>query len=105
MYLCAVESVPTDMRATSMGTCSFIGRIGALLAPTLTYFNHFWAPSAYVTVVLLGIVNLTVSYIWLVETKNVNLDKVKLETVNADELDKMLPETNAVELTATKNDA
>jgi hypothetical protein len=45
----------------------------------------------------LGIINFGISYTWLVETKNVNLDKVKLET-NAEEELKMLPvETNNLE--------
>ncbi|VDK61554.1 unnamed protein product, partial [Anisakis simplex] len=33
-YLCAVESMPTAMRASSLGSCSLIARIGALLSPT-----------------------------------------------------------------------
>ncbi|KAI6177299.1 hypothetical protein M3Y97_00891600 [Aphelenchoides bicaudatus] len=102
VYLCAVEAVPTNMRATSMGSCSLIGRIGAICAPTLTFFNRFWAPSVFVTVVVLGIVNLIVSYCWLVETKNVNLDKVKLESNPTEEEMKMMP-TDATELTPTKN--
>lgn len=78
-YLCAVESMPTNMRATSMGSCSFMARVGALIAPSLAFLSRFWAPSAYVTVVGLGAINLVVSYLWLVETKGVLLDKVHLD--------------------------
>ncbi|VDN19642.1 unnamed protein product, partial [Gongylonema pulchrum] len=35
-YLCAVESMPTTMRASSLGSCSLIARIGALLSPTVS---------------------------------------------------------------------
>jgi hypothetical protein len=55
-----------------------MARLGALLAPTLAFLNTVWAPSAYLTVVVLGSVVLLVSYACLVETKGVNLDKVKL---------------------------
>lgn len=61
-----------------MGSCSAVARIGAVLAPTLAFLNTIWAPSAYLTVVVLGSVVLLISYAWLVETKGVNLDKVKL---------------------------
>ncbi|KAI6215476.1 hypothetical protein M3Y94_00389200 [Aphelenchoides besseyi] len=89
-YLVAVESMPTNVRATSMGTCSLMARLGAIFAPLLAYLNHLWAPSAYLAVVLLGLVNLLISYAWLVETKGVNLDKVKLEGTTEEEM-KMLP--------------
>uniref|UniRef100_A0A914DUY0 Major facilitator superfamily (MFS) profile domain-containing protein n=1 Tax=Acrobeloides nanus TaxID=290746 RepID=A0A914DUY0_9BILA len=85
-YLCAVESMPTNMRAISVGTCSFMARVGALLAPSLAFLNRFWAPSAYMTVVVLGIVNVCISYAWLVETKGVVLDDVKIK--DEDELNK-----------------
>ncbi|CAD5222373.1 unnamed protein product [Bursaphelenchus xylophilus] len=78
-YLCGVESMPTNMRATSMGSCSFMARIGAILAPALAFLNSVWAPSAYLTVCLLGLINLIISYLWLVETKGVVLDKVQLD--------------------------
>ncbi|CAD5217765.1 unnamed protein product [Bursaphelenchus okinawaensis] len=78
-YLCGVESMPTNMRATTMGSCSFMARIGAILAPTLAFLNSFWAPSAYLTVCSLGLINLIISYLWLVETKGVVLDKVNLD--------------------------
>lgn len=82
-YLCAVETMPTGLRATSMGTCSLMARVGAILAPSLAYLNQLWAPSAYLTVVVLGLLNLTVSYFLLVETKDVVLDKVTLEAEQA----------------------
>ncbi|KAH7731658.1 major facilitator superfamily protein [Aphelenchoides avenae] len=95
-YLCAVESVPTNTRATSLGTCSLVARIGAILAPTLTFLNSIWAPSAYLTVAALGLINLSISFKWLVETKGVNLDTVKLdeESFGEEEL-QMMPKTEA----------
>ena len=40
--------------------------------------NTFWPPAVYLTVVILGSVNLIASYFFLVETKNVNLDEVTI---------------------------
>ncbi|KAK6744395.1 hypothetical protein RB195_011228 [Necator americanus] len=52
----------------------------------LTYANVYWAPSLYLAVVILGILNLIQSYLFLVETKGVNLDSVTLdETPTSDE--------------------
>lgn len=39
-YLCAVESMPTSMRASSLGSCSFIARIGALFSPTVSFTEN-----------------------------------------------------------------
>uniref|UniRef100_A0A915ETS8 Major facilitator superfamily (MFS) profile domain-containing protein n=1 Tax=Ditylenchus dipsaci TaxID=166011 RepID=A0A915ETS8_9BILA len=77
-YLCAIESMPTNMRATSLGSCSLIARIGAVLAPTLAFMNTIWAPSAYLAVAVLGTISFLVSYFWLIETRGINLDSVKL---------------------------
>lgn len=46
-YLCAVEAMPTNMRASSLGSCSLIARIGALLSPmvrisTFLFFTHLF---------------------------------------------------------------
>ncbi|KAH7672957.1 major facilitator superfamily protein, partial [Aphelenchoides avenae] len=78
-YLCAVESMPSNMRATSVGSCSLVARIGAILSPVLAFLNSTWAPSAYLTVVLLGTLNLAISCKWLSETKGVNLDEVNFD--------------------------
>ncbi|KJH45815.1 hypothetical protein DICVIV_08139 [Dictyocaulus viviparus] len=78
-YLCAVESMETSCRASATGTCSLVARIGAIIAPFLTYANVYWAPSLYLAVVILGVMNLVISYFFLVETKNVNLDHVTLD--------------------------
>ncbi|KAI6240062.1 hypothetical protein M3Y99_00490600 [Aphelenchoides fujianensis] len=102
-YLCAVEAMPTDMRATSMGTCSLIARLGAICAPTLTFLSHVWAPSPYLAVVVLGAINLAVSYAWLIETKGVNLDKVKLEGAETEEETKIRAPPAAPEVAITAN--
>jgi len=31
--LCAVESMPTQMRASALGSCSMIARVGGIFAP------------------------------------------------------------------------
>ncbi|KAI1710189.1 sugar transporter domain-containing protein [Ditylenchus destructor] len=77
--LCAIESTPTEMRVTALGTCSLIARIGAILSPMLAFLNTIWAPSAYLVLASLGSISLLVSCLWLVDTRGVNLDKVDFE--------------------------
>ncbi|KAL3083533.1 hypothetical protein niasHT_039736 [Heterodera trifolii] len=84
-YLCSVESVPTPLRASSVGSCSLVARIGALFAPMLVFLNSFWAVSVYLAVVLLGTLNLMVSCLWLVETKGISLDSVRLAQMSAED--------------------
>ncbi|VDO56930.1 unnamed protein product [Onchocerca flexuosa] len=74
--------MPTSMRASSLGSCSFIARIGALFSPTIFFLSTMWPPSAYLTVVIVGLINLTTSCLFLVETKNVHLDRVDEENIN-----------------------
>ncbi|KAL3125872.1 hypothetical protein niasHT_000727 [Heterodera trifolii] len=81
----SVESVPTPLRASSVGSCSLVARIGALFAPMLVFLNSFWAVSVYLAVVLLGTLNLTVSCLWLVETKGISLDSVRLAQMSAED--------------------
>ncbi|MCP9257643.1 Protein F23F12.3 [Dirofilaria immitis] len=81
-YLCAVESMPTSMRASSLGSCSFIARIGALLSPMIFFLSTIWPPSAYLIVVIVGLISLTSSCLFLVETKNVHLDRVDDESIS-----------------------
>jgi hypothetical protein len=78
-YLCAAESMPSNMRSTSVGSCSMMARLGAIFSPALAYLNTLWPASAYMTVALLGTFNLIVSCAWLVETKGINLDKVTFD--------------------------
>ncbi|CAD6195207.1 unnamed protein product [Caenorhabditis auriculariae] len=84
-YLCAIESVETSCRASATGSCSLVARVGAILAPFLNYANLWWSPSVFITVVILGVINLGVSYAFLIETKNVDLDEVKMEELEEHE--------------------
>ncbi|KAF7627328.1 MFS domain-containing protein [Meloidogyne graminicola] len=77
-YLWFVESVPTTLRASSVGSCSLIARIGTLIAPALVFVNTFWSLSVYLVIVLLGLFNLLISWLFLYETKGINLDAVHL---------------------------
>ncbi|CAK5080073.1 unnamed protein product [Meloidogyne enterolobii] len=73
---CAVESVPTSLRASSVGSCSLIARIGTLIAPVVfkifikfSKFNYFqlvflntrWPASVYLIIVFIGSINLLIS--------------------------------------------
>lgn len=77
--------MPTSMRASSLGSCSFIARIGALLSPTIFFLSNIWPPSAYLIVVLVGVISLISSCLFLVETKNIHLDRVDEESVSVQE--------------------
>ncbi|KAK6021248.1 hypothetical protein OSTOST_13081 [Ostertagia ostertagi] len=93
-YLCAVESMETSCRASATGTCSLMARVGAIIAPVLTYANVYWPPALYLAVVIAGFVNLIISYFFLVETKNVNLDSVTLTADPSTEESVMLENDN-----------
>ena len=72
------------MRASTVGSCSLVARFGTLLAPFLAQMNTNVPGSAYAIVLILGIVNLIISYNWLVETKNINLDHVDVRDESTD---------------------
>ncbi|CAI5456257.1 unnamed protein product [Caenorhabditis angaria] len=76
-YLCAIESMQTTLRSSATGTCSFWARIGAILAPFLNMATVYWPPAIYWAVILLGLVNLIISWRFLEETKNVDLAEVE----------------------------
>lgn len=65
-YLCAIESMETSSRTSATGSCSFMARIGSLLAPFLTYANKYWPPAVYVTVIVLCSINILISFFFLV---------------------------------------
>lgn len=77
-YLSGIEVVPTALRASTLGSSSLIARIGAILAPMLTQLNGIHPGSVYAIVFVLGAINVFVSFNWLVETKNINLDHVNV---------------------------
>ncbi|KAI1710190.1 sugar transporter domain-containing protein [Ditylenchus destructor] len=77
--LCAIESMPTEMRATALGSCSLMARVGAILSPILAFLNTIWAPSAYLMLASIGSISLLVSCLWLDDTRGVNLDKVEIK--------------------------
>uniref|UniRef100_A0A915DY01 Major facilitator superfamily (MFS) profile domain-containing protein n=1 Tax=Ditylenchus dipsaci TaxID=166011 RepID=A0A915DY01_9BILA len=63
------KSMPTEMRATAVGSCSLMARAGAIIAPILAYLNTIWTPSGYLVVTVFGSLNLFISYKWLIETR------------------------------------
>nr|CAD2197253.1 unnamed protein product [Meloidogyne enterolobii] len=79
---CAVESVPTSLRASSVGSCSLVARIGTLIAPVLVFLNTRWPASVYLIIVIIGSINLLISWLFLIETKGINLDSVHLHEDN-----------------------
>ncbi|KAH7719789.1 Protein K11D9.3 [Aphelenchoides avenae] len=76
--LCAVESFPTEVRSRAVAVCFLVARVAAIFSPYLIHLNVYWEPSAYVLVTLVGLVNLSVAYMWLEETKDVSLAQVGL---------------------------
>uniref|UniRef100_A0A1I7YLY0 Ovule protein n=1 Tax=Steinernema glaseri TaxID=37863 RepID=A0A1I7YLY0_9BILA len=56
---------------------------------TFPFLNSMWRPSAYLMVTTLGLINLIASYFFLVETKGINLDAVKIHEEDVEEDEKM----------------
>ncbi len=40
-YLCAMELRPTEIRASAIGSCSTMGRVGMILAPTVGVWDEW----------------------------------------------------------------
>ncbi|PAV79086.1 hypothetical protein WR25_03188, partial [Diploscapter pachys] len=77
--LCVIESMETSCRSSATGSCSLIARVGGILAPFLAHLAYVWPPLVYAFVVVMGTGILIISYLFLVETKGVNLDKVHID--------------------------
>lgn len=60
--------------------------------------NQYWSLSTYTAVTALGFVNLFVSWMWLVETKNVSLDTVELDDKLSEEGTRLATNHETVEL-------
>uniref|UniRef100_A0AC35TYW5 MFS domain-containing protein n=1 Tax=Rhabditophanes sp. KR3021 TaxID=114890 RepID=A0AC35TYW5_9BILA len=84
-YLCGTELMSTNVRSSALESCSMMARCGAILSPMLPFLNTFWPEAAYGTVTIVGFINLTISYLYLTETKNVILDTVTLIKELSDE--------------------
>nr|pir protein F23F12.1 [imported] - Caenorhabditis elegans [Caenorhabditis elegans] len=57
----------------SIGTCSLLARIGALLAPQMAYLSEIYPPIPYIIVCSIGIISLLISCFFLPDTKGVDL--------------------------------
>lgn len=79
VYLCTIELMETSSRASATGSCSMFARVGSLLAPVLKYLNTWWPLTVYLTIIVLGILSLSISFLFLKESKNVNLDDVHVD--------------------------
>ncbi|EGT47687.1 hypothetical protein CAEBREN_29089 [Caenorhabditis brenneri] len=78
-YLCAIELMETSSRASATGSCSLAARAGKIVAPILLHANMWWPYAVNISIIVLGIINLLVSYFLLPESKGVNLDDVHLD--------------------------
>ncbi|CAB3401640.1 unnamed protein product [Caenorhabditis bovis] len=72
-YLVAVECFPTRIRTIGIGTCSLLARTGALLAPQMAYLSDLFEPAPYAVVCTIGFLSLLISFIFLPNTKGVDL--------------------------------
>uniref|UniRef100_A0A914WHA8 Major facilitator superfamily (MFS) profile domain-containing protein n=1 Tax=Plectus sambesii TaxID=2011161 RepID=A0A914WHA8_9BILA len=68
-YLCGAECFPTEMRTLGISCCSLMARVGAFLAPTVAHMADVWAPAPFAAVSAIGLVSLTLSVLFLEETK------------------------------------
>ncbi|PIC19974.1 hypothetical protein B9Z55_025323 [Caenorhabditis nigoni] len=79
VYLITIESMETSSRTSTSGSCSFLARMGSLVAPILTHISTWWPLVFYITVMVIGSITFVISYFFLEETKDVDLDEVHIE--------------------------
>uniref|UniRef100_A0A914PQY8 Uncharacterized protein n=1 Tax=Panagrolaimus davidi TaxID=227884 RepID=A0A914PQY8_9BILA len=67
------------MRTSTIGSCSLLARVGALLSPLVMMLHHSAPELVYIVILGHGTISLILSYLFLVETKGNNLDHVVVE--------------------------
>lgn len=76
-YLGAAELMPTEVRAKSTAGLNIISRVSNLIAARVVgRLKGKWEPGILITVLASNIFSFVVTFTWLKETKNVNLEKV-----------------------------
>ncbi|CAD6187564.1 unnamed protein product [Caenorhabditis auriculariae] len=78
-YLCVIEQVPTEVRSTVCGTCSFFSRVFGIAATLMVYVKKEWAPAPLYTATIAMAIHFLIAFKFLKESKDADLSEVSLE--------------------------
>ncbi|CCD64779.1 Major facilitator superfamily (MFS) profile domain-containing protein [Caenorhabditis elegans] len=75
-YLCVVEQVPTEVRGTISGACSFLSRLSGILASKMTIVKQRWEPAPLFIAFATAIIHFLIAFFFLNESKDANLGEI-----------------------------
>ncbi|CAL2050431.1 unnamed protein product [Caenorhabditis brenneri] len=75
-YLCVVEQVPTEVRGTISGACSFLSRLSGIVASKMTIVKQQWEPAPLFIAFGAAIIHFLIAYFFLNESKDANLGEI-----------------------------
>ena len=88
VYAYTPEIFPTEVRATGMGTASSIGRIGAILSPTLVgwLYPHFGFAGVFGTTTVVLLIGALAVLIMGINTRNRSLEEITAEELGSERM-------------------
>ncbi|KAF1748209.1 hypothetical protein GCK72_024676 [Caenorhabditis remanei] len=75
-YLCVVEQVPTEVRGTISGACSFLSRLSGIVASKMTIVKRHWEPAPLFIAFGTAIIHFLIAFFFLNESKDANLGEI-----------------------------
>lgn len=75
-YLCVVEQVPTEVRGTISGACSFLSRLSGIIAAKMTIVKQQWEPAPLFIACGAAIIHFLIAFFFLNESKDANLGEI-----------------------------
>ncbi|CAI2357362.1 unnamed protein product [Caenorhabditis sp. 36 PRJEB53466] len=75
-YLCVVEQVPTEVRGTISGACSFLSRLSGIVASKMTIVKRQWEPAPLFIAFAAAIIHFLIAFFFLNESKDANLGEI-----------------------------
>ncbi|ULT82934.1 hypothetical protein L3Y34_012284 [Caenorhabditis briggsae] len=75
-YLCVVEQVPTEVRGTISGACSFFSRLSGIIASKMTIVKRQWEPAPLFIAFGAAIIHFLIAFFFLNESKDANLGEI-----------------------------
>ncbi|PIC18922.1 hypothetical protein B9Z55_024647 [Caenorhabditis nigoni] len=75
-YLCVVEQVPTEVRGTISGACSFFSRLSGIIASKMTIVKRQWEAAPLFIAFGAAIIHFLIAFFFLNESKDANLGEI-----------------------------
>uniref|UniRef100_A0A8R1I1Q8 Major facilitator superfamily (MFS) profile domain-containing protein n=1 Tax=Caenorhabditis japonica TaxID=281687 RepID=A0A8R1I1Q8_CAEJA len=75
-YLCVVEQVPTEVRGTISGACSFLSRLSGIAAAKMTIVKRQWESAPLFIAFAAAIIHFLIAFFFLNESKDANLGEI-----------------------------